>query len=247
MTDAVTPTPTAVAPTAVAPTVAPTTPQVTPKAVQDDGDARLADLTKELETARGKLAEIEASKAEAERKRQIEQGDLKKLLDSDQQKYQDELKAKDEQIRAYQQTIADQQRDSLIKQTAAELMLTDWQWLGELMLKDRIGVTLDEKGKPKTLVYDAERNKTNLSIDKLKEEMVADKRIEQFLLGGKVGSGANVAPTDAKTPTFLNQYQQVPQQQPQQAFTPMQPRQQGIVTADARQVSEWIKAKRRAK
>ena len=202
-------------------------------------DSRLTELTKELEDARGKLGQIESAKAEEERKKAIEQGELQKLLDSDKRKYEEDIKSKDDQIRAYQQTIADQQRNALIKESAAELMTSEWQWLGELILKDRIGVALDAKGQTKTIIYDENRQKTNLSIDKLKEQIQGDKRIERFLKGADVGSGSKTNETmlSPVQPTFGAQ-QPNQQQQPQQFG--VQQQRQGILQADAKEVSKWV-------
>ena len=227
------------------PAVQQTTQQPAPQQSVDDSDSRLAELTKELEAARSKLSEIETAKADAERKKAIEQGELQKLLDSDSAKHASELKARDEQIRNYQRTIADQQREALIKDSAAELMLGDWQWLGELMLKDRIGVTVDDKGNAKTIVYDAKKEKSNLTVDKLKEELRADKRIENFLKGNSVGSGANV-----KDEPMLNTYQPTTTQfggQPQLQQQSGGGKNAGILGADAESVSKWVQGRIKAR
>ena len=192
----------AVAP-ATAQATAPTpTATPTPKAAPAPANTVVTDkLIAERDEALAKLAEIESAKEQAERQKAIEQGDLKKLLDADKEKFTAELQARDEQIRTYQQTIANQQRDKLIKECAAELMTSEWQFVGELMLKDRIGVTLDKTGQPQTIIYDADKKKSALSLDKLKEEFRADKRIEKLLLGNKVGSGTtNAAGMDQQVP-----------------------------------------------
>ena len=229
---AITPTP------SPAPAQTPAQAPAQPVAKATEQAEQTPDLSKELEAARARIAEFEASQAEAERQKAIEQGDLKKLLDSEQAKYQETLKAREDQIRAYQQTIADQHREAMIKESAADLMMSEHAWLGELILEKRIGVTVDANGKPKPIFYDADKNKVNMTLDKLKEDLRGDKRLEKFLKGIPTGSGANEAPKEQ--PTMANQFAQQNTPFQQQPLQLQRTGQTGILGADPKSVINWI-------
>lgn len=155
-------------------------------------DSYVANLAKQLETAKTKLAEIESANAEAEKKKALEQGEYKKLLDTEQAKYQAELKARDEQIRGLQIAMANEKRDSAVKEIVGELFMDKHKIAGDAIVSKRIGATVDDKGQHKLIIYDEKGNKTKGDLESFKKDLMANTHLVDYLKGDKVGSGGNV-------------------------------------------------------
>ena len=184
----------AVAPT-VTPTVAPAATEagqswkpVKPEVKQENSNDLTA-LLKERDEALARLREIDASKEQADRQEKIKAGKIEELQASWEKKYNEDISQHEEKIKSLKTAIAQQARKSVVTTTAADMMLDEYRHIGELLLKDRLKVEVDEKGEAKVLVLDADGKSTKGTVEELVKEIKGDNRYKKLVKGVVPGSG----------------------------------------------------------
>lgn len=187
-----------------------------PKTFTEDQVKEL--LAKETEGLKSKVDELlgEAKKAKALRKEAEEaarkeaeeaakkSGDVETLEKSWQEKYQ---------ARETELTSALTEKDGIIakltagntaKTLASELALKGSERVLERIISDRLGVEVSE-GQPKVIVKDAAGQRSALTVDDLKKEILSDTALKPILQGtqgsGAGGVGANGGAATSKTVT----------------------------------------------
>ena len=147
-------------------------------------------LIKERDLLQAKLDKYEQSKRDAEHEEKVQSHNVKEANAAWQTKLNKEISAREEKINKLTQTILKQRRDTIINEVAEQIALPESVHLVKLMLRDRVDVTIDERGDTQPVVYDADKKVTRDSIKDLTKEIVKDKRNAHILKAADVGSGA---------------------------------------------------------
>ena len=175
--------------------------------------AEKEEAIKELETLKEKYNEMQSLKDDEDNADKMKKADDVKTLDEVwKAKHTKEINAREEQINKLTTTILNQYKERIIAEKASEIAIPEFVDIAKVLLNDRIKITLDSKGVPTPVVYDADRNVTKDSISDLTEELKKDKRYERMMKGAEVGSGANkprspgrASPIgDSKSPAIRN-------------------------------------------
>ena len=168
---------------ATQPAPQPVTPQPAAKS-----DTLTDKVLRERDEAVAKLREIQAASEKAERDKAIQNKDVETL----QAKHTADIQAREQQIKVLQQSIANAQKTTAVKELVSELFLDKHRRVGEALVKDRLGATVNEKGEPQLIIKDKDGNATKLTLDQFRKELESDKELEGYRKGA-AGSGASPA------------------------------------------------------
>ena len=147
-------------------------------------------ITKERDTLLAKLAKYEEAQRDAEHAEKVKSNDVKEVDAAWKVKHSKEIQAREDKINKLTQTILKQRRDSIINEVAEKIALPESVHLVKLMLRDRVDVTIDERGETQPVIYDADKKVTRDTIKDLTKEITKDKRNAHILKAVDKGSGA---------------------------------------------------------
>lgn len=163
------------------------------------GKARLHDdystVVRERDELSKKLQEIEKAKDEATHQKVVDTSDVKKLDETWKAKYSKLEAEQSKQISELKTSIVNSKRNAIINELSSTLVLPEYTEVMKSVLRERVGISLDEKKEPQVVVFDDSGKATHDTIKDLTKALKADKRYNRLLKGSEEkGSGASIKP-----------------------------------------------------
>ena len=164
-------------------------------------------LSQDYAALKDKVAQYEAEKEEAERKKAVQKSDTEEVNRKWKAKYDRDLTLQKEQLTRLQSTIRNQHRESVIESEVSSVALPQYKEIVRMLYDKKVDVELDSDNIPRVVVKDDDGTKSFDSIKDLTASFKKDKRYKDILKADSAGSGTSkrTKADDGRPPTVGDQ------------------------------------------